>query len=225
MPKVRVLLAPRAQPFDECIDSLNVAINTAQQVFGTSVTFEKVRGGAPGFQNYGPVMAHMLRDGDTHLFVAADDVVFPPDTIVRLVGHGKDVVSGIYRKNEIKGIAPANYFESVDEFNRKFKIGGPHETKFAAAHSLTIKREVIEKMILDYPELAYEQGEETHHALFLPMIHEGKCYQDDWAFSLRARQSGFVLWDDYGCKLKHFCSSFLGFEVLEEQIEKELAYA
>jgi hypothetical protein len=47
------------------------------------------------------------------------------------------------------------------------------------------------------------------------MIIDGLCFQDDWAFSIRARHSGFTLWDDYGCKLKHFCFDFLGFEALE----------
>lgn len=212
--RVRVGLSPRAQPFDECIDSLNVAIRVAQQA-GFQVTFEKVRGGSPGFQTTAPVMHHFLEAGDTHFFNAADDVVFPPDTIVRLVNADKDVISGVYRKNNMHQIEPANFIESGEEFTRRIREGGLYETQYASGHSLTIKRHVIEKMILDYPELAYRQGEYTHHAIFLPMIHKGLAFQDDWAFSIRARQSGFTLWDDYGCKIKHFCSDFLGFEALE----------
>ena len=214
--RVRVALAPRSQPFDEAMDSLTLAIHTAQQA-GIQVTFEKVRRGCPGFQNYGPVIAHFLAAGDTHLFVAADDVLFPPDAIVRLVQADKDVVNGIYRKNMVYNIQPANHCETWDEFAEKFKAGGLYETQYACGHSMTIKRHVIEKMIADYPELQYQQGDETHSAIFIPMILDGKCYQDDWAFSHRARQSGFTLWDDYGCKLKHFCYDFLGFEHLEAQ--------
>lgn len=213
--RVRVLMAPRAQPFDESMDSLNAAIQTAAAK-GFHISLEKVRGGAPGFQNYGPCIHHFLAAGDTHLFIAADDVLYPPDTIIRLVEADKDIISGIYRKSIIHQIEPANYFVDPQDFKERFKAGGVYETQFAAGHTMTIKRSVIEKMILDYPELAYQQGDETHHALFLPMIHEGACYQDDWAFSIRARQSGFTLWDDYGCKLKHFCSTFVGFEALEE---------
>jgi hypothetical protein len=211
--RVRVGLAPRAQPFDESIDSLNAAIRAAEAA-GFEMVLEKIRGGAPGFQNWGPLMAHLIEFGDTHLFLAADDVLYPPDTIVRLVNADKDVVCGIYRKNVLKELQPANHCGSAEEFMRRFKMGGLHETEFASAHSLTIKRHVLEKMIVDYPELAYG-GTKPYYALSLPMVKNDWVYQDDWAFSFRARQSGFTLWDDFGCKLKHFCSDFLGFEALE----------
>ena len=215
MIRVRVGIAPRTQPFDESIDSLNLAIRTAQAE-GFEVALEKIRGGCPGFQNYGPVMAHLLEHGETHLFVAADDVIYPPDVIVRLVNADKDIVAGIYRKNLLHEIQPANYGDGTPEtFLLRLKAGGLHQTEVGSAHSMTIKRKVIEKMCADYPDLAYKEGENTYHALFLPMIHNGLCFQDDWAFSLRARRSGFTIWDDFDCRLKHFCSGFLGFEALE----------
>ena len=206
-------MAPRAQPFDESMDSLCIAIKSAQDA-GFEVTLEKARGGAPGFANWGPFINHMLRDGDTHLFLAADDVIYPADTIVRLVNADKDVVCGIYRKTTLHELSPANFANSAEEFIEHFRGGGVYETTLASGHTMTIKRHVIEKMIADYPELAYEAGSETHYALALPMVQDGKCYQDDWAFSIRARQSGFTLWDDFGCKLQHYCAGFLGFEAL-----------
>lgn len=215
MIRIRVGIAPRAQPFDESIDSLNAAIRFAQDA-GFEVVLEKVRGGAPGFQNAGPFIAHVLKFQETHLFIAADDVIYPPDCIVRLVNADKDVISGIYRKNMLHEIQPANYGDGTAEtFLERLKSGGIHEAKYASCHSLTIKREIFEKMVADYPELAYRFKDETHYALFLPMIVNGEVFQDDWAFSVRAKQSGFTLWDDFGCKLKHHCSDFLGFEALE----------
>lgn len=207
-------MAPRSQPFDESMDSLNAASVFSTQR-GFHVSIEKVRGGCPGFQNAGPFIAHFMAAGDTHLFIAADDVLYPPDAIVRLVEADKDVICGVYRKNDLNRLQPANYIVDGEEFTRRYRAGGLYETDYASGHTMTIKRHVIEKMIADYPQLAYSAGEETHHGLFLPMIHENMCYQDDWAFSIRARASGFTLWDDYGCKLKHFCSDFLGFEALE----------
>ena len=215
-PQVRVALAPRAQPFDESMDSLDAAVVYAHNA-GFRVSIEKVRGGAPGFQNAGPFIQHMLEAGDTHLFITGDDILYPEDVIVRLVNRELDVVSGIYRKNMLDTIQPANFTPSVEEFVARFHEGGIYPTQFCSSHSMTIRRNVIEKMVADYPELAYSQGDATQYALFLPMIHEGQCYQDDWAFSVRARQSGFTLWDDYSVKLKHFCSGFLGFEQLEVQ--------
>lgn len=212
--KVHVAVGPRTQPFDECMDSLNQAIQVAASS-GFKVTFEKVRRGCPGFQNAAPVLCHFMQSNATHLFIAADDVIFPPDTIVRLVNDNKDIVSGIYRKNVLAHIEPANHCESPDKFMECLKQGGVYETEFGASHSMTIKRAVIEKMIGDYPELHFDAGEELHYGLFLPMIRDRQPYQDDWAFSIRARQSGFTIWNDFGCRLKHFCSDFLGFEALE----------
>lgn len=217
---IRILMAPRMQPYDECMDSLNIAIHYAAER-GFAVTLQKVRGGAPGFQNYGPCIYHFLASFETHLIIAADDVIYPEDFIVRLVGANKDVVSGIYRKSMVYNLTPANMTETWDEFLEKYKQGGVYETKFAAGHTMTIKRQVFEKMILDYPELAYKQDGQMHYALFLPMIQDQIVYQDDWSFSIRARQSGFTLWDDYSCKLRHFCGDFLGFEAMELPQPKE----
>lgn len=219
---VRVCLAPRNQPFDECMDSLNVAIQMAQ-VAGFRLVVEKVRKGCPGFQNLGPILAHFLASRDTHLFIAADDIVCPPDTIVRLVNDNKDIVSGIYRKNVIQRLEPANKVNSAEEFLEKYKQGGVYETEYGACHTMTIKREVIEKMVKDYPELEYDDqcgSNEVHYGLFFPIIKDRKVYQDDWAFSIRAKQSGFKIWDDFGCRLKHWCGDFLGFEGIENMEAK-----
>lgn len=215
MIKVRICFAPRSQPFDESVDSLYAAIRYAESQ-GFVIALEKIRGGAPGFQNYGMPMAHLIGFQETHLFVAADDVIYPQDAIVRLVNADKDIICGIYRKNILKEIQPANYGDGTsDTFLQRLREGGIYEAQFTCAHSLTIRREVLEKMMLDYPELAYKQNGLVCHALFLPMVCDGECYQDDWAFSIRAKQSGFKMWDDFGCQLKHYCADFLGFEALQ----------
>jgi len=216
--QVRVALCPRSQPFDESVDSLNVAIGVAQMA-GFRIVIEKVRKGCPGFQNAGPVLAHFLKSKDTHLFLGADDVVYPPDTLVRLINADRDIVSGIYRKNRLDRIEPANLVESGEKFLACLHEGGIYETEFAAGHTMTIKRAVIEKMVADYPELEYDDKNgsgEVHYGLFLPIIESRQCYQDDWSFSIRARKSGFRIWNDFGVKLKHFCGDFLGFEALEK---------
>jgi hypothetical protein len=182
---------------------------------------EKVRRGAPGFQNAGPLLAHFLSAGETHLFIAGDDVLYPPDTIVRLVNDNLDIVSGVYRKNVLAHLEPANHADSADQFVSRYREGGVYEAEFAAGHTMTIARHVIEKMISDYPELHYDHEGETHYGLFLPMIVDRQCYQDDWSFSIRARRSGFRIWTDFSCRLKHYCGDFLGFEQLEVQYAQQ----
>lgn len=210
--KVVVCLAPRSQPFDESIDSLNAMIATARNS-GFVVEVIKVRRGAPGWHNAGPALAFFLKDqGATHLFLAADDMLYPADCLLRLVGDDKDVVCGVYRKNRIDQVEFANSEPEPDKILEKFTSRGLHETLFASGHTMTIKRHVIEKMVQDYPELHYDQFGEVHYGLFLPMVKDRRAFQDDWAFSIRARQSGFTLWNDYGCRMKHYCSEFMGIE-------------
>lgn len=220
--RVRVGLAPRAEPFDESMDSLQLAASYAVRA-GFQVKITKVRRGCPGFSNAGPLMQQMIAEGDTHLIIAADDMLYPEDFIVRLVNDDKDVVNGIYRKNMVQQLTPANHIEKWEDFAERYKTGGLHQTQFATGHTMTIKRHVIEKMIADHPELAYKVGDQTQFALFLPMVRDGVLYQDDWSFSIRARESGFTLWDDYDCKLKHYCYDFLGFEALDVPLPAEVS--
>jgi hypothetical protein len=212
--KIRMALAARSQPFEESVESLGLAIAAAQAV-GFNVHLDKIRKGVPGFHNAGPIFSRFVADQEaTHLFFPADDVLYPADVLIRLVNDDKDIVSGIYRKNDLSRIEPANHVDSAEEFVRCYQEGGVYETKFAACHSMMVKRHVIEKMIADYPELAYDNRVhgEVQYALMLPMIRDRAVYQDDFAFSIRARESGFTLWNDFGCRLKHWCGDFLGFE-------------
>jgi len=212
--KVLVGLAPRMQPYDESMDSL-IAMMNFTQASGIPVCMEKIRRGAPGWHHLGPMVSHPIKFDCTHLFLAADDMIYPVDTIARLVNADKDIISGIYRKPWILRVEPANPFESAEEWNRNYESRGVYEQLFCPGHTMLIKREVLEKMIIDYPELAYENPAypgETHYGFSLPIIEDRRAYENDWALSLRAKKSGFKLWADFGCRLKHYCYDFLGFE-------------
>ena len=210
--KILICFAPRSQPFDESMDSLNEVVGVARTA-GFSVNVMKIRRGAPGWHNSGPALSFFLRDPEaTHLFIAADDMIYPKDLLMRLVGDDKDIVCAVYRKNRIDQVEFANSDPEPEKILDKYNSRGLHETQFASGHTMTIKRKVIEKMVADYPGLHYDHLGETHYGLFLPMVRDRKAYQDDWAFSIRARESGFSIWNDYGCRCKHFCGEFLGFE-------------
>jgi hypothetical protein len=215
--RVRIGLCPRSQPFDESMDSLSNAISYARTV-GIDVVMEKTRRGVPGFQNWGPALHALLEDNDaTHIFAAADDMLYPHDILERLVSANKDVICGIYRKSIIDNITPANWVADSQTFISRLSEGGIYETQFASGHTMLIKRSVIQKMVANYPELAYDNTPDgkIHYGLHLPIIMGGKCYQDDWAFSIRARASGFTIWDHYGCKCYHWGGAFLGFPEAE----------
>jgi hypothetical protein len=67
-------------------------------------------------------------------------------------------------------------------------------------------------MISDHPELEYETEDgAVQWSLWYPMIRNRKFYLDDWAFSIRARESGFTLWDDYSLVCPHYAGNFMTF--------------
>lgn len=216
--KILVVLAPRHQPYDESMDSLDEAMAHAFRS-GVQMVVEKIYKGVPGFQNWGPAYNRLLNDPTiTHLFSAADDMLYPQDILTRLASHGKDIICAIYRKAITKTIEPAGWEESIGGFLEKFNSGGVHEVQWASGHTMMIRRGVIEKMVEDYPELVYDTstvGATKYYALALPMIRDGHLYHDDWAFSIRARQSGFRIWFDYGCRCRHYAADYIGFEELE----------
>jgi hypothetical protein len=212
--KVLIGMSPRMQPFDESMDSLLVLIQFTQNA-GIDNCVEKIRRGAPGWHHLGVMISHCIKYDCTHLFLAADDMLYPPDTILRLVKADKDVISGIYRKAFVNKVEPANPYNIDKEWMQKYDSMGVYETEFVPGHTMLIKREVLDKMIIDYPELAYINPafpDETHYGFSLPMIEDKCVYENDWALSLRAKRSGFKLWADFGCRLKHYCGEFLGFD-------------
>jgi hypothetical protein len=212
--KVYIAIAPRGEPFDESMDSLLNMIRFTQNA-GIVVALEKIRRGAPGWHNCGPAISHFLKTDCTHAFAAADDMLYPPDTIIRLLNDDKDIISGIYRKAYVTRTEPANSCRSAEEWQQRYDSKGVYETDFCPGHTMLVKREVYEKMVIDYPELAYVNNDdptESFYGFFLPIIEDRRAYESDWAFSMRAKQSGFKIWTDYGCRCKHYCYEFLGFE-------------
>jgi hypothetical protein len=212
--KVLIGLSPRMQPFDESMDSLIALIQFTQNA-GITNFVEKIRRGAPGWHHLGVMVSHCIKYDCTHLFLAADDMLYPPDTIVRLVNADKDIISGVYRKAYVNKLEPANPCDTNEDFLQKYESRGVYETEFVPGHTMLIKREVLEKMIVDYPELAYLNPafpDEVHYGFSLPIIENKYPYENDWALSLRAKRSGFKLWADFGCRLKHYCGEFLGLD-------------
>lgn len=163
---------------------------------------------------------YMLNNRFTHLFLAADDLIYPGFIIPRLVRDNKDVVAGIYPKRQVKPIIPATHVEDPVLFNEYRKKKAVVEAKYLSAHTMMIKRHVFEKMHQDYPELRYvdHSSGNTYWYLFIDTVEDGKLLLGDWAFSLRARRSGFTLWLDYGVECGHQAPpSTVWFAKLEEK--------
>lgn len=209
--KVMVVIAPRENPnyaamlsvYDMCKYASTVNIETVLAI---------VLHGAPGFQNLSSAIHAFMNTDCTHIFVTADDIKFAHSAIQMLIEDNKDIVGCVYRTREAMKINPAGYTGDMDEFYKDLKAGALKQVEFVRGHGMMIKRHVIEKMINDYPELGFNilEGGKCY-ALSVPIIENGRLYQDDFAFSLRASRSGFTLWDDYRVRCAHLTEFFAEF--------------
>lgn len=164
--------------------------------------------------------SYVLNNGFSHLFVAADDLIYPGFIIPKLVNRKVDIVGGLYpkRRTENGQVIPATWEDcSMAEFNERRRNKAFISKPFISAHTMMISRTVFEKMSRDFSNLKYKVhgSEETYLALWIPMVYEGRYYHDDWSFCIRARQSGFQIWQDYGIECKHQVpATFAEFEPL-----------
>ena len=145
----------------------------------------------------------------THLILTSDDTICNEDMIVRLVNDDKDIVSGIYRMRDPNVNGLAVYGEEGEVYDQWVKDEALIERKFCSAHSMTIKREVLEAMVEKYPELTYHAEDKDIAGIWMPYVENHKIYCDDWAFCQRAKQVGFKCWIDFGVQLKHRCDVWL----------------
>ena len=147
----------------------------------------------------------------THLMITSDDTVCDDDLIIKLVNDDKDIVSGVYRTRDAMTNGLAVYGLPGENFDEWMKAGALVERKYSNSQSMTIKREVIEKVVEAHPELDFlsETGE-TVHGIWMPYIKDKRIYCDDWAFCQRATDLGFKCWIDFNVKLAHKCDIWLG---------------
>jgi hypothetical protein len=147
----------------------------------------------------------------THLMVTSDDIICDDDMIIKLVNDDKDIVSGVYRTRDATTNGLAVYGVPGESFDEWMAGGALVERKYSSSHTMTIKREVIEKVVEMHPELDFmaETGE-TVHGIWMPYIKDKRIYCDDWAFCQRATDAGFKCWIDFRVKLAHRCDVWLG---------------
>ena len=150
-------------------------------------------------------VANFLISDCSHLLFIDSDIEFQAESVVKLLNHNKDVISGLYPK---KYYVMDRIFknEEVVDFpvsgNVALNAEGLIEAEFLPTGFLLIKREVFDKMILKYPELHYSNdisgyGElDTFYDFFRVSIRNGILESEDWGFcSLWRAIGGQVLID------------------------------
>jgi hypothetical protein len=154
------------------------------------------------------------RTAGTHLLFVDDDVRFDADDLVRMVRADKDVIAGVYATREIdwravaamprdaeqmkRGASPLAFRPLRDAQGRVTREGDLIEAEFVPTGFLLIKRAVLERMILAYPELAYHapEDDETQYACFEAQVIDGRPFTEDFVWSHRWRAIGGRIWVD-----------------------------
>jgi len=118
-----------------------------------------------------------------YLFSVDSDIIFPKDTLCKLLMHDKDVVTGIYRQRlpeQIVELYDKNYanlpYQEV-EGKDLVEIGG------CGFGCVLIKKQVMQK--IGYPQFEYHSA-----------ISHNDTISEDVDFCRKARQNGFSIWCD-----------------------------
>jgi hypothetical protein len=142
----------------------------------------------------------------THLMFVDADIGFEPSEIFKLILSDKDVVGGLYPKKAL----PISYV--VNRVPDAEKNGNLVEVMNLGTGFMLIKREVIEKMIAENPDLHYIDAigldpkyDPFKYALFDTEIDPDtrEYLSEDYLFCKRWRAMGGKIWADLSITLNH----------------------
>jgi hypothetical protein len=156
--------------------------------------------------------AMFLNSDCTHLMFIDADIEFQPDDVIRALAYDKPIIAGAYPKKAL----PVQYainFKFADSDKKRIRVeNGAAEVLDASTGFFLVKREVIEKMIAEYPELHYRNDSNIAKEL------EKYCYNlwdirldpkdnrllsEDYSFCRRWQELGGEIWLDLNTKLNH----------------------
>lgn len=131
----------------------------------------------------------------THIFFMDDDMTPPSDTLIKLLAHDKDIVTGLYLLRTFPHF-PALFDEAYDNGKCRFMflnngMSGLVEAVNCGLGCVLISTEVFKKMETPWVRL----GE---------IEKDGWC--DDVGFFNRVREAGFKIYCDLDCPVGHINS-------------------
>ena len=169
----------------------------------------------------------------SHIMFIDSDILFEPESVVRLIQSGKDFVAGMYPIKALNwDLAPWNrktfhedeassclmYVGQPEDAAQRREEGGFVSAVYAGTGFMLVSRHAVARMIAAHPELKYRAihawplpagTERERYALFDTMIHPqtGEYLSEDYAFCHRWRALGGYIWIDTMCNLTHIGSN------------------
>jgi hypothetical protein len=123
----------------------------------------------------------------------------------KLVAAHVDFVTGLYANRTLPGMMSA----SCPLYDLPITpTSGLVELRWAGGGCWMIRRDVIERMAVAYPETAYDSPDGICYGLadnFILKMHDGqrRWLSEDYAFSERFRRTGGRIWADTSVSLGH----------------------
>ena len=148
--------------------------------------------------------AKFLSGDCTHLMFVDADIQFNPRDIVKLVGHDKDIVGGIYPQ---KTLPPKMVVNTLD--NAKTE-GDLIEVGTLGTGFMLVKRTVFEQMISagatpygDDIGLSDTENNNQYDFFNCTIDSNGRYLTEDWSFCRKWRELGGEIWADTTVALAH----------------------
>ena len=157
-----------------------------------------------------------------YLMSIDDDLLFPEDTIVKLVNVDKDIVGGLYRLKTAEYLGIAQRVSGADDWRPLVDSQEVVSADYAATGCMLVKRDVIVSMINHFPELVYSENlsGQPLWALYQPMVFNNgefmEYLSEDWAFCERARQAGHSIYLHGGVQGQHWGKYLFSLETVED---------
>jgi hypothetical protein len=148
----------------------------------------------------------LLELGWEYLFFLDDDVLCPPDTIIRLMSHKKKIISGVYYRRNLP-IVPVMLRDNPDKSRTwitEYKVPDLIEVDCVGAGCLLIHRDVLRQLP---PIGIYNRYFEWR--VNQPNRQEHDRLSEDFAFCSHARTNGFQIFVDTSVQCRHagICAS------------------
>lgn len=147
--------------------------------------------GAPFDHGRNICVERCLENGFQWLFFLDDDVILPPDSLIKLVNRNLDIVSGLYYRR--KGpIAPVMLKDTPPnpQFIVDAQLGQLVEADLVGAGCLLIRRKVLETLKEPLKKRWFDWRCDRED-----LEPFGRC-SEDFAFCREARKAGFKIFVD-----------------------------
>lgn len=145
------------------------------------------------------LLKHFLESNCSHILCVDSDLGFSSESVLKMLLHDEPMICGLYPARQERCFI----YRPLKQEDGAF-IAHPEgkpllKMECVPAGFMLIKREVIEKLYEDNPDLMYQPKDKSHPPvcyLFQTLLKDGEFWGEDLEFCNKVRASGFDIWVD-----------------------------